>query len=132
MVIITNIRELKEYDVKEAYGTDADGVTIRWVSEKRTGGAEYLHNFALRYFIIKPGGFIAPHKHPWEQEIAVTRGCLQITGLDQRQMIQRDNVAYFSANEEHGFKAVGDNPAEFYCIIGCLGKGENCLGIIEQ
>jgi len=38
MVIIRRVKELKEYDVKEAYGTNAEGVRIRWISEKRTGG----------------------------------------------------------------------------------------------
>ena len=132
MVVIRKIRELKEYDVKEAYGTDAEGVTIRWISEKRTGGEEYLHNFALRYFVIEVDGFLAPHKHPWEQEIAVTRGRLQITGLNQGRMIEKDDVAYFPANEEHGFKTIGSNPVEFYCVIGCIGKGENCIGISES
>jgi hypothetical protein len=35
-MIVKNIKEIKEYDVKEAYGTNAEGVTIRWISEKRT------------------------------------------------------------------------------------------------
>jgi quercetin dioxygenase-like cupin family protein len=41
------------------------------------------------------------------------------------------DVAYFPANEEHGFKTIGDEQSEFYCVIGCIGKGENCLGISE-
>lgn len=129
MVIVKRVKELEEYDVKEAYGVDAEGVTIRWISEKRTGGEEYLHNFALRYFVFKTGGFLAPHKHPWEQEIAVTKGCLKITGQKEARVIKKDDVAYFPANEEHGFEVVGDGPAEFYCVIGCIEKGENCLGI---
>lgn len=129
MVIIRRVRELMEYDVKEAYGTDAEGVTIRWISERRTGGEEYLHNFALRYFVIEAEGYIAPHKHPWEQEIVVTKGCLEITGSSQGSNIEKGDVAYFPANEEHGFKAIGNGQAEFYCVIGCIGQGENCIGI---
>ncbi len=131
MIIIKNVRELEAYDVKEAYGQDAEGVTIRWISEKRTGGDEYLHNFALRYFVIKPRGYIASHSHPWEQEIAVTRGHLQITGQSDNRTLETGDVAYFPANEEHGFKTIGDEPSEFYCVIGCIGKGENCVGISE-
>lgn len=131
MVIIKNIRKIKEYDVKEAYGQDAEGVTIRWISEKRTGGEEYLHHFALRYFVMKLGGYIASHKHPWEQEIAIMRGHLKITGSGGGRIIGIGDVAYFPANEEHGFKMIGDEPSEFYCIIGCVGKGENCIGISE-
>ncbi|MGD8544793.1 MAG: cupin domain-containing protein [Candidatus Bathyarchaeota archaeon] len=129
MVVIRKVKELKEYDVKEAYGTDAEAVTIRWISEKRTGGEEYLHNFALRYFTIKAGGYIAPHKHSWEQEIAVTKGRLKITGSSQGQTIEKGDVAFFPADEEHGFKVIGSDSAEFYCVIGCIGKGENCIGI---
>ena len=55
-MIVKNLNELKAWDVKEACGSDAEGVMISWVSEKRTGGDEYLHNFALRYFSITPGG----------------------------------------------------------------------------
>jgi quercetin dioxygenase-like cupin family protein len=131
MVVIKNIRKVKGYDVREAYGQDAEGVTIRWISEQRTGGDEYLHNFALRYFVIKLGGYLAPHKHPWEQEIAVTRGRLQITGSSGGRELGVGDVAYFAANEEHGFKVIGDEPSEFYCVIGCLGKGENCIGLSE-
>jgi quercetin dioxygenase-like cupin family protein len=131
MVVIKNIKQVKEYDVREAYGQDAQGVAIRWISEKRTGGDEYLHNFALRYFVIKPEGYLAPHKHQWEQEIAVTRGRLQITGSSGGKTLGVGDVAYFAANEEHGFKAIGNEPSEFYCVIGCLGKGENCIGLSE-
>jgi quercetin dioxygenase-like cupin family protein len=130
-VIVKNIRDIKGYDVKEAYGQDSVGVTIRWISEKRTGGEEYMHNFALRYFVIEPRGYLNPHKHPWEQEIAVTRGRLQVLGSKKGVTLDVGDVAYFPANEEHGFKTIGDEPGEFYCVIGCLGKGENCLGISE-
>ena len=131
MVIVKKIGDIKEFDVKEAYGQDSEGVTIRWISDKRTGGEEYLHNFALRYFVFKPGGYMARHNHPWEQEIAVTKGRLKILGLDNEKIIGEGDVAYFSANEEHGFKNIGEEPSEFYCVIGCLGKGENCIGIVE-
>ena len=131
MVIIKNVRELKAYDVKQAYGIEAKGVTIRWISERETGGPDYLHNFALRYFTLEAGGYIAPHKHAWEQEVVVTKGQLQITGRGQGGIIKKADVAYFSANEEHGFKVLGDELSEFYCIIGCIGESENCVGLPE-
>ncbi len=128
-MIIKNIGKIKDYDVKEAYGQDAEGVTIRWISERRTGGDEYLHNFALRYFSFKPGAYMNPHKHPWEQEIAITKGRIQVLGVGRGEILSVGDVAYFAANEEHGFKNLADEASEFYCVIGCVGKGENCLGI---
>jgi quercetin dioxygenase-like cupin family protein len=128
-MIIKQVKEIKSFDVKEAYGQDAEGVTIRWVSEKRTGGDEYLHNFALRYFNFKPNAFMNPHKHPWEQEIAITKGRIQVLGIANELILKEGDVAYFAANEVHGFKNRSNEESEFYCVIGCIGKGENCLGI---
>jgi quercetin dioxygenase-like cupin family protein len=128
-MIIKHVKEIKGFDVKEAYGQDAEGVSIRWISEKRTGGDEYLHNFALRYFTFKPNAYMSPHKHPWEQEIAVTRGKIQVLGAVNDQILKEGDVAYFPANEVHGFKNLSNGESEFYCVIGCVGKGENCLGI---
>jgi quercetin dioxygenase-like cupin family protein len=130
-MIVKNINEIKGYDVKEAYGSNAKGVTIRWISERRTGGEEYMHHFALRYFVIEPGGYLAPHKHPWEQEIAIVKGMLVATAEGKSVEAKPGDVLYFAANEEHGFKAIGNEPCEFYCVIGCPGKGENCIGLGE-
>lgn len=128
-MIIKNIERIKAYDVKEAYGQDAEGVTIRWISERRTGGEEYLHNFALRYFSFRPGAYMELHEHPWEQEIAITRGSIQVLGGEKDVVLNVGDVAYFAANEEHGFKNLSGGMSEFYCVIGCVGEGENCLGI---
>ena len=121
--------QVKGYDVKEAYGSDAEGVTIRWISEKRTGSDEYLHNFALRHFTIKPKGYLSPHKHPWEQEIIVTKGKAQVISGSEKAVANQGDVFYFAANELHGFQNESDSDFEFYCVIGCIGKGENCIGL---
>jgi quercetin dioxygenase-like cupin family protein len=128
-MIIKHVKEIKDFDVKEAYGQDSEGVYIRWITEKRTGGDEYLHNFALRYFTFKPNAYMNPHKHPWEQEIAVTRGKIQVLGVANDQILKEGDVAYLAANEVHGFKNLSTGESEFYCVIGCVGKGDNCLGI---
>jgi quercetin dioxygenase-like cupin family protein len=128
-MIVKKVKDVKDFDVKEAYGQDSEGVSIRWISEKRTGGDEYLHNFALRYFTFKPKAYMNPHKHPWEQEIAVTKGKIQVLGAANDQILKEGDVGYFPANEVHGFKNLSEGDSEFYCVIGCVGKGENCLGI---
>ena len=130
-MIIKKIRDTPKFDVREAYGQEAEGVSIKWLSEKRTGGSSYLHNFALRYFIFKPGGYLTPHKHPWEQELAITLGRIIVTAGGKNVEATVGDVIYIAANEEHGFKCISDEPAEFYCVIGCVGNGENCIGIEE-
>jgi quercetin dioxygenase-like cupin family protein len=128
-VIKSRTDQVKGYDVKEAYESDAKGVTIRWISEKRTGSDEFLHNFALRHFTIKPKGYLAPHKHPWEQEIIVTKGRAQVISGSEKAVANQGDVFYFAANELHGFQNESNSDFEFYCVIGCIGKGENCIGL---
>jgi quercetin dioxygenase-like cupin family protein len=128
-VIKRRIEGVTAYDVKEAYGTDAEGVTIRWISDLRTGGKEYLHHFALRYFTIRAGGYMAAHRHPWEQEIIVTKGRGQVELDGEVHEANPGDVFYFAANELHGFRNTANSDFEFYCVIGCVDKGENCLGL---
>jgi len=128
-VIKRRIEEVKGYDVREAYGSEAEGVTIRWISDLRTGGEEYIHHFALRYFTFRPRSYLASHKHPWEQEIIITKGKGQVTTESETVEGNPGDVFYFAANELHGFRNESDSDFEFYCVIGCVGKGENCIGL---
>ena len=121
--------EIEGHDVRDAYGTDARNVTIRWISDSRTGGPEYMHHFGLRYFVIGPKGYMAAHKHPWEQEIIVTKGKALITLEKETLEAVQGDVLYFAADELHGFRNETDSSFEFYCVIGCVGKGENCIGL---
>lgn len=121
--------EVKGYDVREAYGSDAEGVTIRWISDQRTGGDEYMHHFALRYFTFNPRGYLAPHRHPWEQEIIITNGRGQVIVDGEEHDANPGDVFYFASDELHGFRNASDSDFEFYCIIGCVEKGENCIGL---
>lgn len=121
--------EIEGFDVKAAYGVGAENVTLRWITDLRAGGPEYMHHFALRYFTIGPKGILAPHNHPWEEEIIVTKGkALVMTGKETVDAGVGD-IVYFSADEVHGFRNESDSDFEFYCIIGCVGKGENCIGL---
>ena len=129
VLIKRRAEQIEGYDVREAYGSDAQGVTIRWISEKRTGDDEYMHHFALRYFTIKPKGYMAPHTHPWEQEIIVTKGKAQVTTEKETVQADQGDAFYFAANELHGFRNESNSDFEFYCVIGCVGKGENCIGL---
>jgi len=130
-LIVRKLKEIEEYDVAEAYGIKCKGVTIRWISEKRLGGPEYKHNFALRYFVFQPGGYLPLHKHPWEQEIVVVKGTLETTSGGRTVKNEPGDIVYIPADEEHGFRNIGDGTCEFYCIIGCVGEGENCIGLGE-
>ncbi|MCD6504699.1 cupin domain-containing protein [Candidatus Bathyarchaeota archaeon] len=84
-------------------------------------------NFALRYFVFQPRGYLPPHKHPLEREIIVVKGTLETTSGGRTVKNEPGDIVYISADEEHGFRNIGEETCEFYCIIGCVGEGENCI-----
>jgi len=48
----------------------AANVQIQWLIDESRGAP----NFALRRFIVQPGGHTPRHQHPWEHEVYVLRG----------------------------------------------------------
>ena len=129
-MIVRNVREVKEYDVREAYGHPSEGITIRWIMEKRLGGDEYMHHFALRHFTMKPRGYYPPpHSHPWEEVMVITKGKCTVTSGGKTVEAGPEDAIYVPANEDHSFKNPYDETCEFYCIYACIGEGENCLGL---
>ena len=79
-------------------------------------------NFALRYFVFQPRGYLPPHKHPLEREIIVVKGTLETTSGGRTVKNEPGDIVYISADEEHGFRNIGEETCEFYCIIGLCGR----------
>lgn len=79
--------------------------------------AEEGPNFALRRFIMQPGGGMPLHTNTVEHEQYVLRGKAQI-GIDgQEYQVQAGNVVFIPAGAPHYYQNIGDEPFEFLCII---------------
>ncbi len=110
-----------KYDLKEKGKLDVEGAEVEWI---------FYHNnekpsMALRRYKIRKGGYIGNHSHPWEHIIVVLRGRAEVTSGDRKAIVEAGDHIYIPANEEHGFRNIGDEDAEFYCIINCIGG--NCI-----
>jgi len=91
--------------------------TIQWIWGKK----DKVPHFAMRKFIIEPGGHIGIHEHPEEHEILVLSG----TGLVSNESGQQFNILpndtlYVPPHEAHGYKNTGSINFEFLCIIPLL------------
>lgn len=74
-------------------------------------------NFALRRFIMEPGGGMPTHTNRVEHEQYVLRGRATIWIGDETHQVSADDVVYIPAGVPHGYRAEGDEPFEFLCVV---------------
>jgi quercetin dioxygenase-like cupin family protein len=92
---------------------EAVGVSIQWLLDETRGAP----SFAMRRFVIDPGGQTPFHRHPWEHEVYVLRGHgLLVTDEGEREI--EPNIAILIApDENHQFCALPDGSLEFLCLV---------------
>jgi quercetin dioxygenase-like cupin family protein len=74
-------------------------------------------HFAMRRFIMEPGGGIPAHTNTVEHEQYVLRGRARI-GVGREEFdIEAGNVVYIPAGVPHWYKVTGDEPFEFLCMV---------------
>lgn len=74
-------------------------------------------NFALRRFIMQPGGGMPLHTNSVEHEQYVLRGRARITVGDELYEVEADDVVFIPAGVPHSYLAIGDQPFEFLCTV---------------
>lgn len=80
-------------------------------------GPEEAPNFAMRRFIMEPGGGMPAHTNTVEHEQYVLRGRAKV-GLGEEVIeVKKDDVLYIPAGTPHWYRAEGDEPFEFICVV---------------
>ena len=74
-------------------------------------------NFAMRRFIIEPGGSMPRHTNTVEHEQLVLGGRAEIGIGGQTFNVQKDNVVFIPAGEAHWYRNSGNEPFEFLCMV---------------
>lgn len=74
-------------------------------------------NFALRRFIMQPGGGMPTHTNRVEHEQYVLRGHATIWIGDETHQVSANDVVFIPAGVPHGYRAEGDEPFEFLCVV---------------
>ena len=80
-------------------------------------GPDQGPNFALRRFIMQPGGGMPRHTNTVEHEQYVLRGAARITLGDEVHQVKAGDVVYIPAGQPHSYQAEGDEPFEFLCAV---------------
>jgi quercetin dioxygenase-like cupin family protein len=79
--------------------------------------AKEAPNFALRRFVMDPGGGIPNHTNTVEHEQYVLGGRAKI-GIGERvHEVGKGDVVYIPAEVPHWYEVVGDEPFEFLCAV---------------
>ncbi len=74
-------------------------------------------NFALRRFIMQPGGGMPRHTNTVEHEQYVLRGRARITIGEESFEVGADDVVYIPASVPHSYEVTGNEPFEFICVV---------------
>ncbi len=115
--IIMKIKEISEVESESVDMYGSTGTSIQWL----WGKDDNVPNFALRKFIMKPGGNIGIHNHREEHEIIILSGegiVFDESGNEFK--IKSNDTLYVPPNEAHGYKNTGSEDLQFLCIIPFL------------
>jgi quercetin dioxygenase-like cupin family protein len=80
------------------------------------GRGDGAPHFALRSFLVEPGGHTPRHSHDYEHEVYIVAGSGTALLEGQERHITEGDVIYVRADTEHQFRA-GDQPLRFLCIV---------------
>jgi len=80
-------------------------------------GPEEAPNFAMRRYILEPGGSMPEHTNTVEHEQYVLNGRAKIGIGDKVFEVQKNDVVYIPANVPHWYKTIGNESFEFLCVV---------------
>ena len=87
------------------------------------GRAHGMPHFAIRQFIVEPGGHSPHHSHDYEHEVYIVAGSGTVTLGGREHPVRAGDVVYVPADEMHQFRASGKGPGNapggmtFLCMV---------------
>lgn len=80
-------------------------------------GPDEAPNFAMRRFVMEPGGGMPNHTNSVEHEQYVLCGRARMGIGDDVHEVRAGDVVYVPAGTPHWYQVVGDEPFEFLCLV---------------
>jgi quercetin dioxygenase-like cupin family protein len=80
-------------------------------------GPDEAPHFALRRFVMQPGGGMPRHTNTVEHEQYVLRGRARIGIGDEVVRVEPGSVLFIPAGTPHWYRVEGDEPFEFLCAV---------------
>lgn len=86
-------------------------------------------NFALRRFIMEPGGGMPRHTNQVEHEQYVLRGRARVGLGEDVVEVEAGDVVFIPAGMPHWYEARGEEPFEFLCVVP---NGPDEIRVLDQ
>ena len=80
-------------------------------------GPEVGPNFALRRFLMEPGGGIPKHTNTVEHEQYVLTGRAKLGIGDEVREVRAGDVVFIPAGTPHWYEVLGSERFEFLCVV---------------
>jgi len=74
-------------------------------------------NFAMRRFVMEPGGGMPAHTNTVEHEQYVLRGRATVGIGDELHDVREGDVLFIPAGTPHWYRVEGEEPFEFLCLV---------------
>ncbi len=74
-------------------------------------------NFAMRRFIMKPGGGIPRHSNTVEHEQYVLRGRARVGIGEEVVNVREGDILFIPAGTPHWYEVEGEEAFEFICVV---------------
>lgn len=104
---------VQEAEMEAVYAGGAQGVGIQWLIDESRGAP----NFAMRRFVLEPGGSTPFHQHPWEHEVYILGGAGVVVTDQGEEPLSPQTAVFVAPDESHQFRAAADSPLEFLCMV---------------
>lgn len=91
----------------------ADGVSMQVM----VGQQDRAPNFAMRHFVVGPGGHTPRHEHPYEHEVYIVEGNFEVFCDGQTQSVKAGDVLMVPSNVTHQFVNTGSGAGRFLCMV---------------
>jgi quercetin dioxygenase-like cupin family protein len=106
-MIVRNVEEFPRETVGDGEGAERQ-VLI---------GPDVNPTFAMRRFIMQPGGGMPKHTNTVEHQQYVLRGRARVSIGDDVHEVSAGTVVYIPAGVPHDYHVEGDEPFEFLCMV---------------
>jgi quercetin dioxygenase-like cupin family protein len=108
-----DIKHTKKLPLDPVSVPGVEGTKMQWIF----GAADGVPGFAMRRFVMAPGGMIPLHGHHWEHEIYILRGTAEVFSDDSTTTVSAGDAIYVGPDEQHGYRNQGTEDLEFLCMV---------------
>lgn len=100
------------HDIEPQHVSAGTGVTMQMLISPQEGP-----HFAMRRFVIQPGGGMPNHTNQIEHEQYVLNGQARIGIGDEEFDVRAGDVVFIPAEVPHWYHNTGDEPFAFLCLV---------------